>query len=429
LPPAVRPAERIVIVANAIRESDAGCGRLWPQWSAVDMTPRIDGGASMNRRTLLLAGGSVWLSAASAAYPSQKRKRQDDDWLDDVLGIIRGLHGIPALAGAAVVDGEVKEFGATGIRATRSPEKVTSNDKFHIGSCTKALTASLIALLVQQKKLRWDMPLSAALPNFAGVMLKNYRDVPLECLLCNRAGFPGETAPAGKSLNDVRALRGSTFDQRQAYVRMIVAQKPDAPPNTKFIYSNAGYVTAGAIAEHWTKKPWETAIKEMLFVPLGMRTGGFGPMATKGKRDQPWSHLGDGASRRAVPPGPGADNPLCIGPAGTVHCSIGDWAKFAAAQLGGEIAGKRLFTDETLAKLHTPIGDQEYAMGWNVAEREWGGGRVLNHAGSNTMNFAIAWLAPKKKFAALAATNCMGESATKACDEVATALIERHLRG
>jgi len=383
----------------------------------------------MNRRTLLQASGTLWLSGAFAVHGFQKGKGKGGGGLAAVLEPIRTQFGVPALAGAAVVGGEVKEFGATGIRAAGAPDKATSADKFHIGSCTKAMTASLIALLVQQKKLRWDMPLSKALPNLADEMHKDYRDVPLECLLCNRAGFPGETAPAGKSLNDVRMLRGSTFDQRQAYVKMIVAQKPDAPPNTKFIYSNAGFVTAGAIVEHWTKKPWETAIKEMLFAPLGMRSAGFGPMATKGRRDQPWSHVGDGASRRAVPPGPNADNPLCIGPAGTVHCSIGDWARFAAAHVGGEIEGERPFTVETLEKLHTPVGDQEYAMGWIVAERPWGNGRVLNHAGSNSMNYAVAWLAPKKKFAALAATNCAGESATKACDEVAAAMIGRHLGG
>jgi hypothetical protein len=130
-----------------------------------------------------------------------------------------------------------------------------------------------------------------------------------------------------------------------------------------------------------------------------------------------------------VPPGPGADNPLCIGPAGTVHCSIGDWGKFAAQHLGASVGGKRLLTDETLEKLHTPIGEQEYAMGWVVAERPWGGGRVLWHNGSNTMNYAVVWLAPKKKFAALAATNQAGDAGPKACDDVAGALIGKYLGG
>jgi CubicO group peptidase (beta-lactamase class C family) len=380
----------------------------------------------IDRRTMLQLSGSFLAFGAADAAAMQGRKRKSLLELDASLDPIRTENEVPALAAAEVVDGKIKEFAAVGVRAVGHPEKVTANDKFHIGSCTKAMTATLVGLLVQQKKLQWDMTLAKALPNFATGMNKAFRDAPLECLLCNRAGFPGETAPKGKNLNDVRRLPGGVFEQRQAYVKMIVAQEPDARPNTKFIYSNAGYVVAGAIVEHWTKMPWEKAIKEMLFAPLGMKTAGFGWTASKGKRDQPWGHLGDG--KRPVEPGPGADNPLCIGPGGTVHCSIGDWAKFAALHVGGG-DGERLLTDETLEKLHTPVGDQDYAMGWNTTERPWGGGKVLTHAGSNTMNFAVAWLAPKKKFASLAATNCAGKGAQKACDDVAGLLIGRNLRG
>jgi hypothetical protein len=62
-------------------------------------------------------------------------------------------------------------------------------------------------------------------------------------------------------------------------------------------------------------------------------------------------------------------------------------------------------------------------MGWLVTERPWGGGRVLTHAGSNTMNYAVAWLAPRRDFAVLAATNLGGNKAASACDEAAAALI------
>jgi CubicO group peptidase (beta-lactamase class C family) len=381
----------------------------------------------MNRRTFLPLAGSAWLAVDGLSL-GDDRDDAETESLTSLLDPIRTKHDVPALAAAAVVDRAVKATGAVGVRASGSPEKVTVNDKFHIGSCTKAMTASLVGLLVQQKKLAWDMPLAKALPDLAAKMNSDFRDVPLELLLCNRAGFPGETSPKGKSLSDVRKLPGSTFEQRQAYVKLIVAQEPEVPPGTKFVYSNAGYVTVGAIIEYWTELPWEQAIKKMLFTPLGMKTAGFGPMASKGKRDQPWSHSGEGKRRRPVPPGPGADNPLVIGPAGTVHCSIGDWAKFAAMHLGATFDGKRILTDKTLEKLHTPIGDQPYAMGWLVADRPWGGGKVLNHAGSNTMNYAVAWLAPKKGFASLAATNQGAGPATKACDDAAGALIEKFLQ-
>ena len=66
-------------------------------------------------------------------------------------------------------------------------------------------------------------------------------------------------------------------------------------------------------------------------------------------------------------------------------------------------------------------------MGWIVAERDWGSGTVLNHAGSNTMWYAVTWIAPKKDFAVLVACNQGGDEAEKACDEASSLLIQEFL--
>jgi CubicO group peptidase (beta-lactamase class C family) len=126
-----------------------------------------------------------------------------------------------------------------------------------------------------------------------------------------------------------------------------------------------------------------------------------------------------------VEPGPGADNPVAIGPAGIVHCSITDWARFIAANLPG---GKtKLVKPETLRKLHTPPpGTPPYAMGWLVVNNQpWADGEALTHAGSNTMWYAVAWLAPEKDFAVLVATN---QPNSKACNDAVLALIADHFR-
>ena len=69
-----------------------------------------------------------------------------------------------------------------------------------------------------------------------------------------------------------------------------------------------------------------------------------------------------------------------------------------------------------------------YALGWLVATRPWAGpgGRVLTHAGSNTMNYAVAWLAPEGKFGILVVTNQGGPAATRATDAVVGRLIALH---
>ena len=154
-----------------------------------------------------------------------------------------------------------------------------------------------------------------------------------------------------------------------------------------------------------------------------MTSAGFGHPGTRAINDQPRGHQADGSP---VEPGPGADNPVAIGPAGIVHCSIGDWAKFIAANFPA--AKTKLVKLETLEKLHTPAyGEPKYAMGWFVAEGQpLAGGHALTHTGSNTMWYAVAWLVPGKNFAVAVACN---QANDKACNAVVNALIADYFKG
>lgn len=62
-------------------------------------------------------------------------------------------------------------------------------------------------------------------------------------------------------------------------------------------------------------------------------------------------------------------------------------------------------------------------MGWIAVNRPWAGGMALTHAGSNTMNYCVTWLAPKKGFAVLVCTNRGGQQA--AADEAIGALLKQ----
>jgi CubicO group peptidase (beta-lactamase class C family) len=174
---------------------------------------------------------------------------------------------------------------------------------------------------------------------------------------------------------------------------------------------------------------WEKLIQKEVFDPLEMTTAGFGAMGKAGKIEQPWQHsaLPFLAKLTSMPiePGPFADNPNAIYPAGAVHCSVRDWARFVIAHLSGKTPnGKPYLSGESLQRLHTPYAGGGYAGGWIVLERDWGGGTVLHHGGSNTMNFALAWVAPKKRFAVLIVTNQAGSDEFEACNKVVERVLE-----
>lgn len=339
-----------------------------------------------------------------------------------LLESIRSRNSLPALTAAAVKDGKIVAIGVAGLRRLGGGEVATLMDKWHLGSCTKSMTASVAAILVERDVLRWETTIGASLETQAPTMAVAWKPVTLEQLLGHRGGAPGN-APR-KLWQQAWEQRGSADDQRIAFVQGLLAADPDPTPGTKFLYSNQGYTIAASMLSKASGKSWEPLMKSELFEPLALHSAGFGAAGTPGKADQPWGHVGEGPTAKPVPPGPGADNPPAIWPGGGVHMSISDFAKYAA----WHAEGTRLLKPETFKRIHTPLEGQDYGYGWNATTRPWGG-KVITHNGTNTMNFAVMWIAPEKNFAVVAASNMGGKSGAKACDEACAMLIDRTLKG
>ena len=336
----------------------------------------------------------------------------------EVLKPIRRRHKLPAIAGAIVTSKGVVSMAVVGVRKAGEDVPAAIGDKWHLGSDTKAMTATAIARLVEQGHLKWDTTLSDVFPDLAAGMHPAFRSTTIHQLLSHRAGLKGDL-----DWWEI-AKEGSTQEQRLESVRLGTASKPEHKPNAKCNYSNLGYVIAGAIVEHVTMKSWEESIQELLFDPLEMHTAGFGGIGTDGEIDQPWPHLA--GATPAAQNGPTTDNPAVMGPAGRVNCSISDWGKFIADHLRGARGGNALLSTNSYTTLHTPPRGNDYALGWIVTERDWGGGTVLTHGGCNTMNYANVWIAPQRDFALLVCINQGDSVAAKASDEAIGALLKLH---
>ena len=113
---------------------------------------------------------------------------------------------------------------------------------------------------------------------------------------------------------------------------------------------------------------------------------------------------GQGDAPTPVAPGLAADNPLPLGPARLGHCSLVDYGKFLGDQLRGARGAAGFLPAAAYRKPHQPGGSEGYAFGWAVAPRPWAGGDALTHAGSNTMNYAVVWMAPAKDRVLVAVT-------------------------
>jgi CubicO group peptidase (beta-lactamase class C family) len=361
----------------------------------------------------LLAVLTLAVIAAPAAQPASGDTAS-------VLESIRKKHDLPALAVVVVKDGRICDRAAVGIRKWGDPAPVTTNDVFHIGSCTKSMTATLTAMLIEEGKLRWDTTIAEVFPEWKGKMDKQYEAVTVEQLLKHRGGVPG-AAPAA-AWKRAWEKAGTPVEQRREFIEAVLRQPPEAAPGTKMIYSNQDYAIVGAMLEKLTGQAWEDLISERLFKPLHMDSAGFGPPGTTGAVDQPWGH-----TRKLFITLPlQEDNPPAISPAGRVHCSLDDLARFTIFHMRRNQTGG-LLKPETLVKLHTPPEGGDYACGWVVVKRGWAGGNALMHNGSNTMWYVVMWLGPEKNFSVVVGTNIAGTDAEQGCDEVAAAMIHHWL--
>jgi len=340
--------------------------------------------------------------------------------MTQALEAIRKKHDLPALAVVVVKDGRICDRAAVGVRKSGDPTPATTNDVFHIGSCTKSMTATLTAILIEEGKLRWETTIADVFPELKGKMDRQYETVTVAQLLTHLGGVPG-TAPAAAW---ERALeqKGTPARQRREFIEAVLSQPPEAAPGTEMIYSNQGYAIVGAMLEKITDTPWETLVTARVFAPLHMASAGFGPPGTPNAVDAPWGH-----SRTSFGTIPlREDNPPAIAPAGRVHSSLDDLARFTMFHMQPN-SGCALLKSESLAKLHAPPAGSNYACGWIVVKRHWDGGKALMHNGSNTMWYIVMWLAPEKNFSVVVATNIAGAGAQQGCDEVASAMIQKWL--
>ena len=355
--------------------------------------------------------------------PAAQRAQSPSIDVATLLVAMLERHRLPALGGALVTADGPQAFAAIGRRSNQIPAVALSDDLWHLGSCTKAMTATLAARLVEQKKIAWDTPVSEVFTDLPGGVHAGWAGATLELLLAHRGGAPAEIEPG---LWD--ELFGSTApprEQRAKLVAALLAAPPAQRPGSAYVYSNAGYALAGAMLETRADMLWENLMRQEVFVPLKMTSAGFGAPGSAGKLDQPLGHRAPegGKPAKPVPVGPRADNPAAIAPAGGVHASLADWGRFAAAHLAGAKGATGYLGADSWRRLHTPAEGQEYALGWMVTERDWAGGTAWTHSGSNTMWYATAWLAPERGFAVLVTTNQGGEGAAKAVDDTCAALI------
>lgn len=317
---------------------------------------------------------------------------------------------VPGAAVAIVKDGQVVMANGFGVKALGSPDRVDEFTRFGIASNTKIITATALALLVDEGKVQWDAPVIRYIPWFAMYDPWVTRELTVRDLLVHRSGF-------GLGAGDLLWWPPSSYTRREIAERLRYI-KPTTSFRSAYAYDNVLYDVAAEVIEAVSGMSWEAFVQTRILDKVGMthsapRHAGVDSIANLSR-----THAEVNDTMRLVPPFI-SDN---VNPAGGVMSGAADMAKWVMVQLdSGKVAGKpRLYSPASannLWRIVTPLGTgtgptgfehlgaqfNGYALGLNV--RDYRGKKWLNHTGGLPGYISVVSMIPELRLGIVVLTN------------------------
>jgi CubicO group peptidase (beta-lactamase class C family) len=384
-----------------------------PTTNEDEAQPSIHRNDIMTSMPLRLVVLSSWLATGLLADARNAAAQTGEPYpgLDAYITKAVQTWKIPGAAVAIVRNDSVIYARGFGVLATGTRTPVNERTLFEIGSSSKAFTATTIAMLVGEGKMRWDAPLTTYLPDFRMYDAVANGAVTVRDALSHRSGIArGELVWVGAGISRDEVLRRVRF------------LKPESPFRSQYSYQNMMFLAAGQAAGKAAGSSWDELIPQRLFGPLGM-TSSVTTYRGLTNANVATPHGMDHDTASLKPPFD-AEN---IAPAGSILSSAVDMAQWLRFQLNdGVVNGKRLVTSAALRETHSPqmlvprgaaaaaaaatgadtavtTHFNTYGMGWFIEDYR---GQLAWQHGGNTpgMTTAVGML-PEKRFGVVVLSN------------------------
>lgn len=328
--------------------------------------------------------------------------------LDDYIERARQAWEVPGVAVAIVHNDSVVYARGFGVRELGKPGVVDANTIFAIASTTKAFTAALVGTLVDERKVRWDDPVTVHYPGFRLADPYITYEITLRDILSHRSGLP-----RGDLLWYL-----SPYD-RPEVIRRLRFLEPNTSFRSAYGYQNIMFLTAGQVVEAVARESWDDALKRRILTPLGMTSTSTSVTALRGAANLATPH--DRIAGRVQPiRWPNYDN---LAGAGAINSTVSDMARWLRMQLnGGTFGGARIISDSVMREMHTPqtvirMGRETqelfpqthfmaYGMGWSL--RDYRGRKLIGHGGVLDGMRTEVLLAPEERLGVVVMANLDG---------------------
>jgi CubicO group peptidase (beta-lactamase class C family) len=303
---------------------------------------------------------------------------------------------IPGMSIGIVQDGTLIFAKGFGVKTSGSSDPVKETTIFQIGSTSKAFTAMLAAMLVDEGKIKWGDRVIDHAPDFMMYDPWVTREFQIVDLMSQRSGMPGYAG-------DMLFFLGFN----RPYIRQAIRNiKPVTSFRASYAYQNGLWLVVSDIIEKYTGKTWEQALKERIFDPLGMSDSSADKQSFLNAKDVSSLHVAEGDKVVALPKDwTFLDWSYVAGPAGAINSNIVDMAKWLAFQMNnGRVNDKQLVSETNTHVIRSPktivsVGGEVhknlfYCLGWLYMEHS--PYPIIWHNGGTQMKTMIAYVPEQK---------------------------------
>ncbi len=304
---------------------------------------------------------------------------------------------VPGVAVGILRDGTVETFGF-GLANIETEQAMTPDHLLQIGSISKVFTTTLIMRLVSEGKLDLDTPVREYLPDLALADAEALATITLRHLLTHTSGIFGDFFEDFGFGDDALARAIAKYDTLRQMT----------PPGELWTYSNSGFNLAGRVVEQILGVPFEQAMHEQIFQPLGLAHSFFFaaqaiayPVAVGHTETEPGSEQIEVARNYALP--------RAVNPAGGIIATVADQLGFAQFHIADGKAGDEQLIEPRLVQSMREIQvsaanfSQSWGIGWDINDLD--GVRVVGHGGSTNGFQARLSVVPEKGYAISILTN------------------------
>ncbi len=325
-----------------------------------------------------------------------------DAWIENLMEDWQ----TPGLA-VGIVHGDSLVFArGYGERTVGSGQPVDEHTRFAIASNSKAFTAAVLGMLVEQERLGWDDRVIDHLPEFQMWDPWVTREIRVRDLLTHRSGL----ATFGGDHLWIGATHG-----RDEIMSRIRYMEPVGSFRASYHYQNLMFLVAGQVAGAASGSSWDELIATRIFDPLGMSESNTSVMELAGIENVASPHEVVGGELRPVE----YDNVDGVAPAAAINSNIVDMSAWMRLTLGGgEFEGRRVFSAATameMQRIQYPLGVSAwaaenlgrrfngYGLGWFISDYK--GRKVVSHSGGLTGMISLQTLLPEEGLGVIVLTN------------------------